>query len=133
MVKVMIVENSSKPYLSLKNLLSSLNFDIVFKTSNGFEATEKYDVVNPDLLLLDLALSKGDGINVLKEIKKAHPKSKIIIITIQSDKNLLKECNTLGAEACFTIPYKLKEFVTCVTKVCNSTNTKSKVAPVIVE
>jgi len=131
MVKVMIVENSAKPCLSLKNLLSSLNFDIVFKTNNGFEAIEKYNVVNPDLLFLDLVLSKSDGINVLKEIKKTHPKSKIIIITLQSDKKLLEECINLGAEEFFTVPFKLKEFVNCVTRVCDSTNPKSKVAPVI--
>jgi len=133
MVKVMIVENSAKPCLSLKNLLSSLNFDIIFKTNNGFEAIEQYGVVNPDLLLLDLVLSKSDGITVLREIKKTHPKSKIIIITLQPEKKLLEECYDLGVEACFIIPYKLKEFVICVTKVCDSTNTKSKVAPIIIE
>ncbi|MDH3611416.1 MAG: response regulator [Nitrosopumilus sp.] len=133
MVKVMIVENSAKPCFSLKNLLPSINFDIAFKTSNGFEAIEKYDTINPDLLLLDLILSKGDGKNVLKEIKKTHPTSKIIIITLQSNKKLIEECSDLGAEACFTIPYKLKEFVTFVTNVIDSSKTKSKVAPVIID
>ena len=129
----MVVENSAKPCFSLKNLLPSINFDIAFETSNGFEAIEKYAVINPDLILLDLVLSKGDGKNVLKEIKKIHPTSKIIIITLQSDKNLLDECRDLGAEACFTIPYKLKEFVAFVTNLCNSSQTKSKVAPVILD
>ena len=70
MTNVMIVENSEKPRLSAKNLLSSINYEIVFQTSNGYEAIEKYALMKPDLLLLDLNLSKHDGLSVLKEIKK---------------------------------------------------------------
>ncbi len=129
----MIVENSEKPCKSAKNLLSSLNYEIVFQTSNGYEAIEKYGIVKPDLLLLDIILSKHDGLSVLKEIKKNHPESKIIITTLLPNKDLLEECTKFGANACITIPYKLKDFVTLVTSVCNSSKTKPKVAPVITE
>ncbi len=77
MARVMIVENSEKPCLSAKQLLSSINYEIVYETSNGFEAIEKYGLVKPDLLLLDLDLSKYDGVSVLNEIKKKHPEAKI--------------------------------------------------------
>jgi len=132
MVKVMIVENPTKPWVSVKKLLSSINYEIVFETSNGFEAIEKYKIINPDLILLDTVLSQNDGLTVLKEIKKNYPESKIIIITLHADKKFLDECHNLGAEACFTIPYKLKDFVTFVTSVCDSSKTTSKVTPVIV-
>lgn len=133
MTSVMIVENSEKPCQSAKRLLSSINYEIVFQTSNGYEAIEKYDIVKPDLLLLDLTLSKHDGLSVLKEIKKNHPDSKIIITTLLPNKDLLEECAKSGADACITIPYKLKDFVILVTSVCNSPKTKPKVAPVIIE
>lgn len=131
MVKVMIVENSSKPWVSMKMLLSSINYDIVYQTSNGYEAIEKFKVTNPDILLLDLVLSKGDGKSVLQEIKKNYPQSKIIIITLQSDKNLIDECYNLGAEACFTIPYKMKDFVNFITKLSDSSKATSEIAPII--
>ncbi len=129
----MIVENSKNPCRSTKKLLSSINYEIVFTTSNGYEAIEKYDAVAPDLLLLDLVLSKYDGVSVLKEIKKNHPESKIIILTLLDDTKLLDECYNLGAATCITIPYKLKDFVTLVTKVGGSLKTTPKVAPVIIE
>jgi len=127
----MIVENSSKPWVSMKMLLSSINYDIVYQTSNGYEAIEKFKVTNPDILLLDLVLSKGDGKSVLQEIKKNYPQSKIIIITLQSDKNLIDECYNLGAEACFTIPYKMKDFVNFITKLSDSSKATSEIAPII--
>ncbi len=129
----MIVENSKNPCRSAKKLLSSINYEIVFATNNGYEAIEKYDVVKPDLLLLDLVLSKYDGVSVLKTIKKNHPESKIIILSLPTDKKLIDECYNSGAIQCITIPYKLKDFVTLVTSICNSPKTSPKVAPVIFE
>ena len=133
MARVMIVENSEKPCWSAKKLLSSINYDIVFETGNGYEAIEKYGIVKPDLLLLDLVLSKYDGVSVLREVKKNHPESKIIIITSLADTKLLDECYNLGATSCITMPYKLKDFVTLVTSVGDSLKTTPKVAPVIIE
>ena len=133
MARVMIVENSEKPCKSVKKLLSSINYEIVCETSNGYEAIEKYAMIKPDLLLLDITLSKYDGLSVLKEIKKNHPESKIIITTLLPDTKLLGECEKSGAHACLTIPYKLKDFVTLVTSICDSPQTKFKVAPVITE
>ena len=132
MARVMIVENSEKPCLSAKQLLSSINYEIVYETSNGFEAIEKYGLVKPDLVLLDLVLSKSDGASVLKEIKKNHPESKIIILTSFADTKLLDECYNLGATSCITMPYKLKDFVTLVTSVGDSLKPTPKVAPVII-
>ncbi len=133
MARVMIVENSENPCKSVKILLSSINYEIVCETSNGYEAIEKYAMIKPDLLLLDITLSKYDGLSVLKEIKKNHPESKIIITTLLPDTKLLEECEKYGAHACLTIPYKLKDFVTLVTSICNSPQTKSKVTQVIAE
>ncbi len=133
MARVMVVENSKKPFWLAKKLVSAINHEIVYETGNGYEAIEKYNIIKPDLLLLDLILSKNDGLSVLKEIKKNHPESKIIIVTLLSDPNILEDCIKLGAHACVTIPFKMKDFVTLVTDVCNSPIEKSKTAPVIIE
>ena len=129
----MVVENSERPFWSAKKLLTSINYDIVFQTSNGFEAIEKYPVIKPDLVLLDISLSKSDGMNVIREITKNHSDSKIIVLTLLSDGKLIEECKKLGAKDCITIPYKLKEFVTLVTRISNSSQSKSKVAPVLLD
>ncbi len=133
MARLMVVENSEKPFWLAKKLVSAISHEIVYETGNGYEAIEKYNVIKPDLLLLDLMLSKNDGLSVLKEIKKSHPESKIIIVTLLPDPNIIEDCIKLGAHACVTIPFKLKDFVNLVTDVCNSPIEKSKTAPVIIE
>ena len=133
MPRVMIVENTEKPLWSAKKLLSSINFEIVFETGNGYEAIEKYDLIKPDFVILDLALSKNDGISVLKEIKKINTEAKIIIMTTSNDHAKLKECLELGSYAVLRIPFKLKEFLNIVTHNDLTYEAKSSVAPVIIE
>ena len=133
MPKVMIVENSEKPLWSTKKLLSSINFDIVFETGNGYEAVEKYDLIRPDFLILDLHLSKNDGINVLKEIKKINPDVKVIIVTTFCDQNQLEECKKCGSYAVITIPFKLQEFLSLVTHKDLTYSNKSTITPIIVD
>jgi len=133
MARVMIVENTEKPLWSAKKLLYSINFEIAFETANGYEAIEKYDLIKPDFVISDLTLSKNDGFSVLEEIKKINNEAKIIIMTSLNDQNRLKECLELGAYAVLRIPFKLKEFLTLVT--CNDLTyeTKSAIAPVIID
>ncbi|MBA4459300.1 MAG: response regulator [Nitrosopumilaceae archaeon] len=129
---VMIVENSDKPLWLVKKLLSSINYDIAFETDNGFEAVEKYDIVKPDLLISDLSLSKSSGLDVLKEIKKNHPNSKIVIVSSIQGKTL-DQCLDFGANACISTPFSMKEFVTTILSIGKSDKKYSKIAPVIID
>jgi len=133
MPRVMIVGNPDKPHWSAKKLLSSINFDIVFETGNGYEAIEKYDIVKPDFLILDLNISKNDGLNVLKEIKKINSNAKIIIVTTFCDQNQLDKCIECGSYAVLTMPFKLKEFLSLVTHKDLKYSKDSVVAPVLVD
>ena len=129
---VMIVENSDKPLWMVKKLLSSINCEVTFETDNGFEAVEKYSIVQPDLVISDLMLSKSNGSDVLKEIKKNHPESKIIIVSsIQGIQ--LDECRDSGASACISVPFSMKEFVSQIISIGQSDKQNPKIAPVILD
>ena len=133
MPRVMIVENPTKPHWSAKKLLRSINFEIVLETSNGFEAIEKYGHIKPDFVLLDLNLTKNDGLSVLKEIKKINPEAKIIILTTLNDKNQLEECIQFGSYAVVRIPFKMKSFLELVNRTDLTYENHSVVAPIIID
>ena len=133
MPRVMIVENPERPLWSAKKMLSSINFDIAFETGNGYEAIEKYDLVKPDFLILDLHISKNNGLHVLKEIKKINSDAKIIIMTTFCDQTQLEECIECGSYAVLTMPFKLKEFLALVTHKDLKYSKESVVAPVLAD
>ena len=132
MSSVMIVENSEKPLWLVRKLLSTINYEVAFETTNGFEAVEKYPIVKPNVVITDLTLSKSSGLEVLKEIKKNHPESKVMVI-VPSEGPHTDECMNCGADACISHPFKMREFITLITGVDKPTTTDSKVAPVILD
>ena len=133
MPRVMIIENPTKPLWSAKKLLQSINFEISLETGNGFEAIEKYGLIKPDFVLLNLNLSKNDGLSVLKEIKKINPEAKVLIVTALNDKFQIEECIKFGSYAVLRIPFKMKSFLELVNRQDLIYENRSVVAPIIID
>ena len=129
----MIVENIEKPLWMAKKLLSAINYEIIFETGNGYEAIEKYDLIKPDLILLDLDPSKNTGLNIIQEIKKKNSESRIIALTRNSNPEVIQSCIDYGALQCITIPINMKDFVSILSGIENFSETKSEVSPLIIE
>ena len=132
MSSVMIVENSQRPLWLVRKLLSSINYNVTFETDNGFEAVEKYPIIKPDLVISDLIPSHSSGLDLLREIKKNYPESKVFII-LPADGPKSEECVNSGADGCISHPFKMREFVTLVTEIGKPQKSDKKVAPVIVD
>ena len=51
------------------------------EAANGIEALEKAEAADYDVVLLDYLMPKMDGMEVLSNLRKMSPRSKIIIMT----------------------------------------------------
>ena len=67
-----------------------------------------------DIILLDIMLPDGDGVDVLKNMHRIAPKTPIIMITGGSDLDLAKECLKLGAVDYITKPFDFEYLHTTV-------------------
>jgi DNA-binding NarL/FixJ family response regulator len=56
-------------------------FELVGEASNGLEAVELARRVQPDVMLLDIAMPIMDGIEALPKIREASPSTRIIVLT----------------------------------------------------
>ena len=69
----------------------------VSSTSTAADAVRKAAETSLNLVLLDLVLPDADGLEVLGDLRKAHPNLPVIIMTgMGSDEALLKEANITG-------------------------------------
>jgi CheY-like chemotaxis protein len=66
---------------------------------NGEQALSLVDEEEPEVIVLDLKMPGIDGFEVLRRIKKEHPKVEIIVLTGQSSKEDEEACLKLGAFA----------------------------------
>ena len=133
MTRVMIIETRKKSLWLAKKLLSSLNFEIVFETTNGYEALEKFDLIGPDLLMFNLNSSNNDELFIIQEIKKKNSSSKIVVLTSNLDKKLVDDCLNAGALHCLSIPFKMIEFVSVMTGIEMGSQEKTEIKPLIIE
>ncbi|WP_261130779.1 response regulator transcription factor [Bacillus sp. Marseille-Q3570] len=62
-------------------LMTDPSFEIIGEASSGSEAVQKLKGLDPDVVLMDLIMENGNGIEATKEVVKILPDCKIIILT----------------------------------------------------
>ena len=101
----MIADDSDAIRMVLQDILSIGGHQIIAEAENGAEAVEKYSQTNPDVLLLDLAMPKKDGLTVVKEVIAKHKDAKIILITASDNQNIINDCIKHGAKGFISKPF----------------------------
>jgi DNA-binding NarL/FixJ family response regulator len=97
--RIVIAEDHTILRQGLKALLKSdENLEVVGEAEDGLEAIRCVEKKNPDLLLLDLNMPRMDGISVINEIKKRHPETKIIVLTMHMQEEYILEAFRSGAQ-----------------------------------
>ena len=104
MSNIMIADDSDAVRLVLKDILAIGNHTVVAEARNGEEAVDLFFQTSPELLLLDLAMPKKDGLTVLKEIMEKNPKAKVVLITASDDQKIINQCLQFGASSYISKP-----------------------------
>lgn len=94
---VLLVDDEAHVRLLMKNVLRSLNFEIVGEAENGRQAVEMFQKTKPDLTLLDINMPVQTGIEALGNIINHNPDAFVIMMTSVSDRESVEECIKLGA------------------------------------
>jgi two-component system chemotaxis response regulator CheY len=110
----MIAEDSEQIRMLLRDILEIENHQLVAEASDGVEAIEKFMMTMPDLVLLDLAMPKKDGMSVLREIMKINPNAKVILITASGNLKSIQECIQAGASTYILKPFKIDELASTI-------------------
>ncbi len=113
----MIADDSDAIRLVLKDILSIGEHEILAEAIDGVEAVNFYQEHPPDLLLLDLAMPKKDGLTVVKEIIKIDPNAKIILITASDDQKIINQCLEHGALSYIKKPFEFNAVLNAITDV----------------
>ncbi len=78
-------------------LRKRLEFRIVEEVTDGLEAVQKAEELQPDLIILDIGLPSLNGIDAARRIRKLSPKSKILFMSQESSADSVQEALALGA------------------------------------
>ena len=70
---------------------------IVGEATDGLEAVQKAEALQPDLIVLDIGLPTLNGIEAARRIRKLSPESKILFVSQESSADVVQEALALGA------------------------------------
>jgi DNA-binding NarL/FixJ family response regulator len=99
LMRIVIIDDSILIRERLSQMLSELEeIEIVAEEQDEIEAIECIRKLKPDVVILDIRLRKGSGINVMREIKKDKPSPAVIILTSYPNNFYRMKCLSAGAE-----------------------------------
>ena len=105
-------------------LIDSVN--VVAQTTNSYETIEEIKKHKPDVLILDIRMPEGSGINVLKYIQKNKTKIVTIVVTNYPIIQYKNKCFELGADYFFSKATEFDEVFKLVEKLVNSNEGNGK-------
>lgn len=101
MVKVLTVDDSVFMRTVIRDMLTKdPSIEVVGTASNGIDALEKIQSLNPDIVTLDIEMPKMNGLEVLRELQKMKRRPKVLMVSslTSKDAEATHEAIRLGAD-----------------------------------
>ena len=101
-MKVFIADDSDIVRERLKEMLSEISeVEIIGEAGDGEEAIKSILELHPDVVILDIRMPGGNGIDVLQAIKRGDAAPTVIMLTNYPYPQYRKKCMDLGADYFF--------------------------------
>jgi AmiR/NasT family two-component response regulator len=94
-LRILIVEDETLVGMGLQDQLSRLGHDVIGQAKSAADALEQFHRLQPDLVLVDVRLDGGDGIELARECLKIR-RAPMIVISAFSDAELLRRAGAAG-------------------------------------
>jgi DNA-binding NarL/FixJ family response regulator len=97
-VRVMVVDDSPSTRTMLREALAlGGGIEVVGEAGSGKEAVSRADELGPDVILMDVRMPDGDGVEAARTISSQHPDTRIVALTWSDDPSTVREMLTAGA------------------------------------
>jgi DNA-binding response OmpR family regulator len=116
MKKVLIVDDDKELRAHLADILGGAGYEID-SAASGLEAIEKAIDTDFDLVLLDLMMPKMSGVDVLQELRKVAPRTRVIMLTAFATVENAVEVIKRGASDYLIKPFKIDELLVRIRRV----------------
>ena len=118
-IKVHLVDDQALVRQGMSALLNlTENINVTGESESGAQFLQLVDEgkVDADIILLDIRMPNGTGIDVLKALKTANSSLKCLILTTFNENELLLEGMELGAQGYLLKDISLEELVDAITR-----------------
>ena len=98
-LKILLVDDHEVVRLGVRALIEDQpGMEVVGEAGTVREALEEIRAQRPDVVVLDMRLPDGHGIDACRQIKADHPQSRIIVLTSFPDDDVILDAIACGAD-----------------------------------
>jgi two-component system response regulator DesR len=123
--RIVIVDDAADVRRDLRLLLEIAGLEVVGEAADGREAIEKAALLNPDVVVSDLAMPVLDGYAAAAAIRAASPQCRLVALSIYSDDSGRSKARAAGFDAFVVKGAPLAELLGAIRPLADETNRES--------
>ena len=114
---ILICDDAAFMRMMIKDILTKNGYNVAGEAENGAKAVEKYNELEPDLVLMDITMPEMDGIQALKNIKASDAGAQVIMCSAMGQQAMVIEAIQAGAKDFIVKPFQADRVLEAVKKV----------------
>lgn len=118
--RILVVDDEPGMRITLEGIIEDEGYDVA-GVENGYEALAEVQKKSYDLIFMDIKMPGMNGVETYREIKKASPRSVVVMMTGFSVEELVKEALQEGAYGVIYKPYSMEQIIDIMQTVLKST------------
>jgi DNA-binding NarL/FixJ family response regulator len=117
-LRVLLADDHTLVRRSLSEFLQAQDgFEVVGEAQDGVEAVDLFKMLQPDVIIMDISMPNLNGIDATRQILSAHPKTKVIGLSMHTGKCWVAEMFRAGASGYLSKDCDFDELLDAVTRV----------------
>jgi response regulator NasT len=108
--RIVIADDEPIIRLDLRELLTSLGYDVVGEAADGRTALELVSKLKPDLVILDIKMPDVDGIDAAETITR-EGLAPVVLLTAYSERDLVERAKRAGVAGYLIKPFRESEIM----------------------
>lgn len=98
-LRILLVDDHEVVRVGVRALIERQpGMEVVGEASSVREAVSKAEQLAPDVVVLDIRLPGGNGLDACQQIKRLHPETRVIVLTSYPDDEVLFDAISAGAD-----------------------------------
>jgi pilus assembly protein CpaE len=130
-VRILIVDDNR---LTIENVSRLIDFEagllVVGSARTGAEAVQRAQELRPDIVLMDINMPDMDGIEACRQIAQSSPRTRVMMMSVQSDTAYLKQAMNAGAREFLIKPFDYDELINAIRRVHAAEPTPAELAAI---
>lgn len=107
-LSILLVDDEPKMRLLLSDILEMEGY-VISEAADGATGLQQFNRVQPDLVLLDITMPNGDGLEVLKAIRQQNSVVGILMVSGLQQNQMVRPAMASGADGYLPKPFRLQD------------------------